>query len=191
MFCKKLCCDITIRLVTINFQNCIHYSFTPCRNGTWPLDLIKFRHGVDLRLSRRWRCPWSFSGFLRLVDLKVGTIVSGEHTASIFRVEVLELEAICSSEPLISNYRSTRRHSPEDHHDHQQIYIYLSAASLMHVLLIDCGSNRLCICSYNNHENFGVSSEVHFCCRIFRVQHHIKMVNIINEDCCLQGCSTV
>jgi hypothetical protein len=30
MFCKKLCCDITIHLVTINFQNCIPYSVTPC-----------------------------------------------------------------------------------------------------------------------------------------------------------------
>jgi hypothetical protein len=29
MFCKKLCCDITIRLVTINFQSCITYSVTP------------------------------------------------------------------------------------------------------------------------------------------------------------------
>jgi hypothetical protein len=30
MFCKKLCCDITIRLVTINFQRCTSYSVTPC-----------------------------------------------------------------------------------------------------------------------------------------------------------------
>jgi hypothetical protein len=30
MFCKKLFCDITIRLVTINFQSCIPYSVTPC-----------------------------------------------------------------------------------------------------------------------------------------------------------------
>jgi hypothetical protein len=30
MLCKKLCCDITIRLVTINFQSCIPYSVTIC-----------------------------------------------------------------------------------------------------------------------------------------------------------------
>jgi hypothetical protein len=30
MFCKKLCCDITIRLVTINFQICIPHSVTFC-----------------------------------------------------------------------------------------------------------------------------------------------------------------
>jgi hypothetical protein len=30
MFCKKLCYDIIIRLVTINFQRCIPYSITPC-----------------------------------------------------------------------------------------------------------------------------------------------------------------
>jgi hypothetical protein len=30
MFCKKLCCDVTIHLVTINFQSCIPYSVTPC-----------------------------------------------------------------------------------------------------------------------------------------------------------------
>jgi hypothetical protein len=34
MFCKKLCCDITIRLITINFQSCITYSVTPCINIT-------------------------------------------------------------------------------------------------------------------------------------------------------------
>jgi hypothetical protein len=28
MLCNKLCCDITIRLVTINFQSCIRYSVT-------------------------------------------------------------------------------------------------------------------------------------------------------------------
>jgi hypothetical protein len=30
MFCKKLCCDITIYLVTVNFKNCIPYSVTHC-----------------------------------------------------------------------------------------------------------------------------------------------------------------
>jgi hypothetical protein len=30
MFCKKLCCDSTIHLVTINFQICIPYSVAPC-----------------------------------------------------------------------------------------------------------------------------------------------------------------
>jgi hypothetical protein len=30
MFCKKMCRDITIRLVTINFQSCIPYYVTPC-----------------------------------------------------------------------------------------------------------------------------------------------------------------
>jgi hypothetical protein len=30
MFCKKLCSDITIRLITIHFQSCILYSVTPC-----------------------------------------------------------------------------------------------------------------------------------------------------------------
>jgi hypothetical protein len=30
MLCKKLCYDITIHLVTINFQSCIPYSVTPC-----------------------------------------------------------------------------------------------------------------------------------------------------------------
>jgi hypothetical protein len=30
MFCKKLCCDITIRLATINFQIFIRHSVTPC-----------------------------------------------------------------------------------------------------------------------------------------------------------------
>jgi hypothetical protein len=30
MFCMKLRCDITIRLVKINFQSCISYSVTPC-----------------------------------------------------------------------------------------------------------------------------------------------------------------
>jgi hypothetical protein len=29
MFCKKLCCDIAIRLVTINFKSCMPYSVTP------------------------------------------------------------------------------------------------------------------------------------------------------------------
>jgi hypothetical protein len=30
MLCKKLCCNVTIRFVTINFQSCIPYSVTPC-----------------------------------------------------------------------------------------------------------------------------------------------------------------
>jgi hypothetical protein len=30
MFCKKLHCNIIIRLVTINFRSCIPYSVTPC-----------------------------------------------------------------------------------------------------------------------------------------------------------------
>jgi hypothetical protein len=30
IFCKKLCCDITIRLVTIHFHGCIPYSVKPC-----------------------------------------------------------------------------------------------------------------------------------------------------------------
>jgi hypothetical protein len=30
MFCKKLCCDIIVHLVTINFQSYIPYSVTLC-----------------------------------------------------------------------------------------------------------------------------------------------------------------
>jgi hypothetical protein len=30
MLCNKLCCDITIRLVTINFRSCIPYYVTSC-----------------------------------------------------------------------------------------------------------------------------------------------------------------
>jgi hypothetical protein len=45
MFCKKLCCDITIHLVTINFQSCTHYSVTPCI-------LYGFEFGENLRILR-------------------------------------------------------------------------------------------------------------------------------------------
>jgi hypothetical protein len=45
---------------------------------------------------------------------KVDTNVSEEYTASIFRTE-----AVCSSETLVSTYKSTRRWNPEDQHRHK------------------------------------------------------------------------
>jgi hypothetical protein len=36
MLCKKLFCDITIRLVTINFQNRMPYFVTLCTNAEKP-----------------------------------------------------------------------------------------------------------------------------------------------------------
>jgi hypothetical protein len=42
MLCNKLCRDITIRLVTTNFQSCILYSVTLC---------IKYIHFLTLLTS--------------------------------------------------------------------------------------------------------------------------------------------
>jgi hypothetical protein len=44
----------------------------------------------------------------------VGTNVSEEHTASIFRVEV-KMEAVCSSETLRPAYQATLSNNPEEH----------------------------------------------------------------------------
>jgi hypothetical protein len=44
--------------------------------------------------------------------------VSEEYTASIFSAEV---EAVCSSETLVSTYKSTRRYNPEDNHRHKGV----------------------------------------------------------------------
>jgi hypothetical protein len=45
------------------------------------------------------------------VDLHAVTIVSKEHTASISNPEI---EAVCSSETLVSTYKSTLRHNADD-----------------------------------------------------------------------------
>jgi hypothetical protein len=44
MLCKKLCCDINIRLITIHFQICIPYSVTPyiLKDESFLRNLMKF-----------------------------------------------------------------------------------------------------------------------------------------------------
>jgi hypothetical protein len=46
-----------------------------------------------------------------------GYHVSKEYTSSIFTADVLKMEAVCSSEMLVSTYKSTRRYNPEDRHE--------------------------------------------------------------------------
>jgi hypothetical protein len=49
------------------------------------------------------------------VDLYVDVIVSETHTVSTFRA-ALKMEAVCSSETVISTYNPTRRSNPENQH---------------------------------------------------------------------------
>jgi hypothetical protein len=51
------------------------------------------------------------------VDLYVDTNVAEKHTASIFSSED-EGSRLCSSETLVSAYKTTRRYNPEDRHRH-------------------------------------------------------------------------
>jgi hypothetical protein len=53
---------------------------------------------------------------LRRVDMEVNARDSEEHTASILG---LKMEAVCSSETLLSTYKSTLPYNPEFKHRHE------------------------------------------------------------------------
>jgi hypothetical protein len=62
MFCKKLCCDITIRLVTINFQSCVPYSVTSCISS--PMNIFLTSTPMIF-----WKCEASFRSQIIVIEI--------------------------------------------------------------------------------------------------------------------------
>jgi hypothetical protein len=74
MFCKKLCCDITIRLVTIKFQSCIPYSVTLCT----------FAFHVKLAIVHKVLRTGSCYDFVVLLHCKLTPVLRGRTVYWIF-----------------------------------------------------------------------------------------------------------
>jgi hypothetical protein len=53
MFCKKLCCNITIHVVTINFQSCIPHSVILCICISFPLRITAICRFIFLLFTQK------------------------------------------------------------------------------------------------------------------------------------------
>jgi hypothetical protein len=112
MFCKKLCCVISIRLVTIHFQSCIPYSVTLCIVG------FEVLTAVSTKMAFFWvLTPCSLAEVYQRFRRPCCLHHQGIHHLA------LMMEAARTSETLVNIYQTTRRYNPQDSHLRSQYYM--------------------------------------------------------------------